>query len=349
MITRLFYLLLLAFFLVACDVDEQKKERREHAAQVEPVEKQGATETHKSTDSSPVAAILAKYTTEKVAPHTYVIHGPREMPDKMNKGFMNNPGFIVTDKSVIVIDPGSSVQVGRALVARIKAVTTNPVTHVFNTHVHGDHWLANHGIQEAYPSAKFYAHPEMIEKSRAGGGEEWVALMLSLTENATQGTQPVIPENALQQGQHIKVDDITIKAHVGANRAHTDTDVMYEVVEDQVLFTGDNVTYQRIPRMNDGSFAGNIAVTEYALQLPVNIVVPGHGPTGGKEVLKAYHQYLSILYEGVKQLTEEGLEDFEMKQVFEQKLANFKDWPGFEDELGRHISLAVIEAESEDF
>ena len=301
-----------------------------------------------TTKNDPASGVLSAFETKKVAPHTYVIHGPLEMPNKENAGFMNNPAFIITDKSVIVIDPGSSVQVGRELVLRIKELTKNPITHVFDTHVHGDHWLANHGIKEAYPAAKFYAHPLMIEKAKAGEGDEWVKLMMTLTENATAGTEAIIPENALKDGQEIKIDGMTIKSHVG-KKAHTVTDVMYEAVEDKVLFTGDNITYQRIPRMTDGSFVGNIAAAEYGLKLSIEVVVPGHGPTGGKEVISAYHKYLSTVYNTSKVLTEEGLDAFEMKSKVSEKLAEFTGWSGFEEQIGKHISQAVIEAEEADF
>jgi len=30
---------------------------------------------------------------------------------------------------------------------------------VFNTHVHGDHWLGNHAIIEVYPKAKLMVTP----------------------------------------------------------------------------------------------------------------------------------------------------------------------------------------------
>ena len=293
-------------------------------------------------------SILSSYETKKVAAHTYVIHGPLEQPNKKNSGFMNNPGFTVTEKSVVVFDPGSSVQIGRELVLRIKKITDNPITHVFLSHVHGDHWLANHGIKEAFPSAKFYGHPVMIEKANAGSGEQWVKLMVDLTEGVTEGTKAVIPKNALENGQEIKVDGMSIKAHL-SKKAHTETDIMYEVVEDKVLFTGDNITYKRIPRLVDGSFVGNIEVAKLALELPIEVVVPGHGETGGKEVIKAFHKYLSTVYNTSKELSEEGLDAFEMKPKILEKLVDFKDWSGLEEQLGKHISQAVIEAEEADF
>lgn len=338
----------LAFFLLTACGQEASK------ANVEPAKAESVAATEDTKAEAPAqkkessTGVLSAYKTKQITANTYVIHGPTQMPNTANAGFMNNPGFVVTEKSVVVIDPGSSVNIGRELVERIKKVTANPVTHVFVSHIHGDHWLANHGIKEAFPEAKFYAHPMMIEKAKAGDAGQWINLMNNLTENATEGTEAVIPDQVLEHLQEVKVDNITVRAHIG-EKAHTVTDVMFEVVEEKVLFTGDNITYKRIPRMTDGSFVGNISAADYGLGLPIEVVVPGHGPSGKKAVIKSYRDYLSTVYESSKAMAEEGMEAYEMKPTIMEKLAEYKDWPGLEDQVGKHIGLSVLEAEEADF
>lgn len=291
---------------------------------------------------------LDGYRTDKVAEHTYVVHGPTERPSAANQGFMNNPGFVVTQTSVVVIDPGSSATIGKALLERIKAITTKPVSAIFVTHVHGDHWLGNQAILQAYPAAKVYAHPEMIKLAKNGAAQEWITLLENLTDGATKGTQAVIPEYPLKDQQLITIGDIGFRAHL-SQLAHTTTDAMIEVLSDGVLFTGDNLTFKRIPRMDDGSFRGNIVILEKAQALDLKVVVPGHGVSGGKEILEPYRKYLEIVYENVKALREEGKDDFEMKQPIAELLKDYEDWPGLDEELGKHISLSVLEAERAEF
>jgi hypothetical protein len=48
-------------------------------------------------------------------------------------------------------------------------------------------------------------------------------------------------------------------------------------------------------------------------------------------------------------LYEKGLSDIEMKANAVAKLADYQQWPGFEEEIGRHISLAILEAEKAAF
>ena len=246
----------------------------------------------------------------------------------------------------MVFDPGSSVQIGQALILRIKEVTDKPITHIFNSHIHGDHWLASDAIQQAYPNVTIYAHPEMLEEAKDGEGESWVALMSNLTAGATDGTKVVLPNRTLEDQQVVKIDNISIKSHL-SELSHTKTDAMFQIIEDKILITGDNSFNQRMPRMDDGSFVGNIESMEKALGLDIEQVIPGHGPVGGKEVLSAYKELLYIVYEEVKVQLDDDLEAFEMKPIIIEKLDSHKNWTNFEDTIGRLISIAVLEAENE--
>lgn len=130
---------------------------------------------------------------------------------------------------------------------------------------------------------------------------------------------------------------------------HSDTDAMFEIVEDSVMFTGDNVTYMRIPRFDDGTFRGTIAMTDKLIAQNFKHYVPGHGPSGDKKIIESFRFYVNTLYETTAALYEQGLSDFEMKDTIVARLAAYKNWPGFEENVGKHISLAVLEAEKAAF
>jgi glyoxylase-like metal-dependent hydrolase (beta-lactamase superfamily II) len=202
------------------------------------------------------------YKAEQIAPHTYVIIGPTERPNPENLGFMNNPAFIIGTDSVIIIDPGSSLESGRMVLRQLKKVTNKPVTLVFNSHVHGDHWLGNQAIRQEYQDAKFYAHPEMIRKAKESEADAWINRMSSLTNGATDGTRAIIPENELTDGDTVKISGITVKIHI-MPAVHSYTDAMFHIVEDSVFFTGDNTTYKRIARFDDGTFRGTVPCADF--------------------------------------------------------------------------------------
>ena len=293
-------------------------------------------------------AEISGYPLKKIANNTYYVAGPLEYPNVGNKGFMNNPGFVVTKTGVVVIDPGSSVDVGRMLLKQIKTVTKKPVTHVFNTHIHGDHWLGNQAFSEAYPNVVIMAHPEMIKRAKAGAAEQWISVMLKSTKGATKGTRAVIPNKSILDNQTIKTGGITFRIYA-PEKAHSFTDVMIEVVEENVVFLGDNVLYQRLPRMDDATFTGNIKACQLALDLKAKTYVPGHGESGGSEVVKPFMDYLNIIYTNVGKYYEAGMTDFEMKPKILLKLEKYFKWSGFNDEMGKHISLAVLEYERDSF
>ncbi|MDR3390618.1 MAG: MBL fold metallo-hydrolase [Sulfuriferula sp.] len=285
------------------------------------------------------------YPAQKIAAHTYVIHGPLGQPSVENQGFMNNPGFVITKDGVVVIDPGSSLEAGRMVLRQIAKHTSLPVIDVFDTHIHGDHWLGNQAIIEAYPNAKLLAHPQMIREAQEGGAATWIAQMNTLTNNYTASTQAVIPTIPVVDEQSIQIGDMHFHIYAPEN-AHSGTDIMIEVVEESVLFTGDNVLNNYIGRLDDGTFKGSIAACNRAIGLHDKHYVPGHGQTGSVAIVRRYRDYLSTLYAAVKEQYDAGKSDFEMKDAVAAKLQKFRNLPGFTEQLGKHISLAVLEIEA---
>ncbi len=291
------------------------------------------------------AAEVRDHAAERIAARTWVIHGPLGDPSVENQGFMNNPAFVVTDAGVVVVDPGSSVQAGRMVLRQIRKVTDQPVTHVLNTHVHGDHWLGNHALHDVFPDAKIMAHPHMIEGAHGGQAKRWLDLMDQLTQGFTRGTRAVIPTVPVVEDQQFNVGGVTFRI-LAPPKAHSGTDIMIHVVEEDVLFLGDNVMNGRLGGMNDGTFRGSIAACDRALAVPAKVFVPGHGRTGGKEIVAAYRDYLSILFETARVEYDQGKQDYEMKPAIQARLRNFAGWVGFDLNLGRHISVAVLEIEA---
>ena len=295
-----------------------------------------------------IAGYLDSFSAEKVSDHVYVIHGPLELPNETNEGFMNNPAFVITDKGVVVVDPGSSVHTGNMLLREIRKHTDMPVIAVFDTHVHGDHWLGNDAIQKAFPDAAIYAHHKMIAMVDDGEGQNWLDLMHNMTRGATDGTTIVNARDALKGGEELSIGGHQFQIfHHG--QAHTLTDIMILYKQDNVLFTGDNVSNKRLIRLGDASFKGSIETIDVAKSLKPAVVVPGHGISGGSELLDNYQTYLSTLYTSVSKYFEEDLSDFEMKPMIHKELAAYHDWSGYEDELGKHISGAYLEIEAAAF
>jgi glyoxylase-like metal-dependent hydrolase (beta-lactamase superfamily II) len=291
---------------------------------------------------------VTDYPADKVSDNTYVIHGPLGTPNPENQGFMNNPAFVITGKGIVIIDPGSSVQIGEMLLRVIAKTSDKPVIAVFNTHIHGDHWLGNQAIKAAYPDVPIYGHPNMIALIEQGEGDNWVALLERLTEDKTAGTEVVAPNVAVGNGDKFEFGDTSVRIH-HYGIAHTTSDLMIEIPELSVTFLGDNALNNRIPRIDDGNIQGNIEACTRIRETGSKTYVPGHGLSGDESVPKAFCRYLDTLYTAVKQYYDEGLSDFEMKDQVAEQLSAFSSWSGFNEELGKHISLAYLQIEAAEF
>jgi glyoxylase-like metal-dependent hydrolase (beta-lactamase superfamily II) len=288
------------------------------------------------------------YPADQVTDGVYVIHGPLGEPSVDNQGFMNNPAFIVTGEGVIVVDPGSSVQTGEMVLRQIRKVTRLPVAAVLNTHIHGDHWLANDALSQAFPGVPIYGHPKMVERVGRGEGKEWIDLLLRLTEQATSGTGVVGPNLQVDHEDEIEVAGLKIR-FLYLPMAHSDTDLMIEVPAKKLIFLGDNAMVNRFGQMRHGTFKGNIEALDLAIEQQAEHYVPGHGPSGGVEVPETYRRYLKMMREEVAKYLDEGLSDFEMKPQVVEALAEFQGWVDFEGNVGKHISQAYLEVEAELF
>ena len=288
------------------------------------------------------------YPVDKITDTVYVIHGPLETPNPENQGFMNNPGFVLTSKGVVIVDPGASLQSGEMVLKMLKTLTEDPVVAVFNTHIHGDHWLGNQAIKAAYPDVVIYGHPNMITLIENGEGQSWVEMMLQLTDGKTEGTVVVPPTQTIDNGDTFSVGDTSFRVyHYG--KAHTTSDIMIEVVEPSVMFLGDNVLNRRIPRIDEGNIQGNIEACTKSAASGTSVFVPGHGRSGDSAMVKQFCDYLTILYTTVKQYYDDGLSDFEMKPQVAEALKAYAAWSGFDQQLGKHISLAYLQIEEADF
>ncbi len=286
----------------------------------------------------------------KIADNIYVVHGSLSRPNKDNKAFISNTGIIVTDQGVVVVDTGGSLQVGELVVKKIKTLTDKPIIAVFNTHVHGDHWLGNAAIRKAFPKVAIYAHQRTIEHLNNGEDQRWLDIMMNMTEKAVAGTTAVKPDKPLQGGENLNIAGAQFKIHY-AGKAHTDTDIMIEYPGQQILFAGDIVQYGRIVASSSPqsfSATGQIDALKLALTLPVNTYVPGHGVTGGKEIPQATLRFLDTLYKSVHRYYKQGMQDFEMRDKVAKDLAEFSDWAGM-DNLGRLISFIYQQVEADDF
>jgi len=289
------------------------------------------------------------YPTKQITDKIQVIFGPLDLPDGDNRGFRNNVVIVRSSQGIVLMDPGGSAWAGEMVARRIKSTFAVPVVAVFNSHVHGDHWLGNEGIKRHFPDAVIYGHPIMKARLEQNDGLNWLETINRLTDNLAQGMQVVAPDQVVNNGDVITVGDTDFRIiHTGS--AHTDNDIMVEIVGEDALFMGDVVRDRFLGVMEeDSSFKGNIEAIDKIVGLHFKYYIPGHGKVGGAEMLLPYRAYLNSLRSKVHDLFDEGIESYEMKPRIIEALSDYRYWPGFDLRLGGHISRAYLEVEQEEF
>ena len=195
---------------------------------------------------------------------------------------------------------------GRMLEAMRHAVpAAAAIGTLVNTHANGDHTFGNQLLAGARIVASRRCVEEMGEvppqllaammRSAPGLGATGEYLQRIFGPFDFEGISLTLPTDPFEGELGIMVGDRLVRLHeVGP--AHTRGDVLVEVPERRVVFTGDICFVGGHPVMWSGPVANWIAALDRILAMDVDTVVPGHGPVSTKaEVaeLKGYFEYLS--------------------------------------------------------
>lgn len=298
-------------------------------------------------EADPVPDIPAYW----LADNIYCIVSPWGFARPDNQGMMSNITFLVTEKGVVVIDSGASLQIGEMALRQIRKITDKPIVAVFNSHYHGDHWLGNHAMVNDSPDVKLYSLQANIDAIKSGQGEFWYNLMERSTDNAITGTVVTPPEIAVEHGDEFDFGNFTLRMH-HYGTAHTPSDLSVEIVEMDMVHVGDVAMDNRIAFMDDGSFIGSFETFDALKKaVPEAYWIPAHGHPG-RGVLEANEELFRGIYESQeKAVAEMAMPDearaYAMADPRVQKYAPVTD--GFEDNIGRYASLAYLEAEAAAF
>jgi glyoxylase-like metal-dependent hydrolase (beta-lactamase superfamily II) len=289
---------------------------------------------------------------EQLSPHVWMVYAKEGFPTQENQGLMASVLFVVTKKGVVVLDSGASVQIGQMAIRMIKTVTPQPVIAVFNSHYHGDHWLGNHAFVDTYgKDLPIHSLAHTREQIAGHEGNLWRSLMERWTNQATLGTRVVAPNSSVEHGQVFDYGDVQIRLH-HYGKAHTPSDLSFEIVQDKLTYVGDIAMENRIANMDDGSYPGTFKYYD-ALKKAAGdqLWVPGHG-RGSKDLLDTYGTFMKGIWEPCVQAVKDGipLDGAKTLVMKDPRVAGrARTMDGFDSNIGKYTSLAYLEAEKEAF
>jgi glyoxylase-like metal-dependent hydrolase (beta-lactamase superfamily II) len=284
----------------------------------------------------------------RLSEHVFVIYAADGFPTESNQGMMSNITAVKSAKGFIILDTGASVQIGEMAIRQLRKLSDQPVIAVFNSHYHGDHWLGNDAFVSAYgQDLPIYAMPHTREQILGATGTEWQQAMLKWTNQSSAGTRIVAPNRDVKHGDVFDFGDVTLRAH-HYGTAHTPSDVCIEVVQDKLTYVGDVMMNRRIANMDEGSYPGSLSyMAALEKNIPGSNWLPGHGHAG-PEVMTWQRELFAAIWEHARKAARDmaGPDAAIAAAKADPRVASkAKDTAGWDNNIGKYISLAYLEAE----
>ncbi len=213
---------------------------------------------------------------QQVSPSAWYVQGLSALGSPANQNFISNAGFVVTPAGVVVIDALGSPALAERLMAEIRKITPQPVTHVILTHYHADHIYGLQIFKAA--GARVLAHQRGREYLQSDTAR--LRLDASRTELAPWidgKTRMVAADEWLDGPRELVVGGVRLRI-LPVGPSHTAEDVVVHLPQERVLYAGDIVFRGRIPFVGQANSRHWIAALDEALKLDAHVLVPGHGP-----------------------------------------------------------------------
>jgi cyclase len=292
---------------------------------------------------SVAAAALPAPKIVKVNDRIHALLGPMELPNKKNQGYMVNSILIIGDTGAILVDTGFTDEIGAMLSQQVAKLTKKPITHIINTHHHGDHSLGN----AAFPNAKILSS-EQCRKLALEHGADWISIIESAAGRKFPNTKVVTASITYPQNSKTELSIEGVKMTFWIpEAAHTIGDLMIWLPDDQVLLSGDVMVNKVTPNFRDANLKEWINALRDVQTLPVKTIVPGHGPLMSKQDAAAMYQRMSSLYDGIAEGIKAGLTDSEIRKKLD--LTEWKKLHHFDEQMGGNINKAYLEIEAASF
>ncbi|MGV4982322.1 MBL fold metallo-hydrolase [Streptomyces sp. NRAIS4] len=221
---------------------------------------------------------------------------------------LSNAGLVVGDGGGgVLVDTAATEARARRLREEVLRRTATPPRTLVNTHFHGDHTFGNH----LFPEAVVVAH-ERTRSDMAAAGLHLTSLWPDVCWGDIDLT---LPEVTFRDALTLHAGDVRVELlHLGP-AAHTTNDTAVWLPGQRVLFTGDLVMSGVTPFCVMGSVSGSLDALERMRRLDPLVVVPGHGPVGGPEVIDANEAYFHWLRDLARRGVAEGVSPLELARA----------------------------------
>ncbi len=234
---------------------------------------------------------------------------------------ISNAGLIAAPDTNVAVDALWAPPMTRDFMANIRRTNKNPIDHLLITHHHGDHTYG----AAAFRPAEIVAHrrcrevlstmplpdPERMRQAGSPYAGDFVGLELAL------------PSLTYETEMTLYAGDREIQL-LYCGPAHTVDDTLVYLPREKVLFAGDIAFYYVTPLAFQGHISGWIKAIDRIAGMDVEVIVPGHGPIGGKAELREVRDYMALVRREARRCFEAGLD--ETQAALEIRLGWFDKW-----------------------
>ncbi len=259
-----------------------------------------------------------------------------------------NSGVIIGDNSVMIVEAQATPRLAHKVIEKVRSVTDKPISHVVLTHYHAVRVLG----------ASAFNAPQVImgEKARAmvveRGAEDWASefqrfpRLFEGHESIPGLTWPTTTFNdrmTVYLGKR-RVDLM----HVG--RAHTAGDIVINVPDQNVMFTGDIVEAHSACYCGDGHFNDWGKALDNIKAFNLDAIAPGRGDAviGNSAVNGALERTRDFVESTYKAAAKVAVRGGSLKDAWDGVRAacdpKFKDYAIYEHCLPFNVSRAYDEA-----
>ena len=255
---------------------------------------------------------------------------------KPGGGAYSNAGIVDLGGQTIVVDAFDTMAAGQDLRQAAESLSGRPVDYLVLTHPHSDHWIGASRFDQA---TQYIASKESRRVTRSEGRElvreieepaAWQEEIEQLEQQVQEEKDPRVLvglENTLVRYRHAfaemanfqpRYPDQTFTEPLSfqgsqrtaelrsMGRGHSADDAVLFLPQDGVAFIGDIGFFDSQPYLGSCDLDLHKQQLHFFLDSQYQVLVPGHGPVGGKEDIHLQLDYLAVMENLVGEVVQGG-------------------------------------------
>lgn len=306
------------------------------AARSQPASSQQPSDNEDSSPNLNADPIVDPGSATQIAEGITVIPDPRI-------AFVPNIGIIEGEDAILVVDTGMGPQNGERVLSLAKDMAGDRQIYLTTTHFHPEH---NFGASAFEGDATIILN-ELQAAELEDKGPSYIELFKTFGDHVAaelEGTRLVDGDQIYAGKRELDLGGRTVVFE--EIPAHTRGDQLIYIPDEKVIFTGDIVEARFFPIMPDADSDGSgwIEVLEQLEALEPDIVVPGHGATGGVELIQRLRVHLMFVRDRVDELVAKGYDQDAITELLVPSIEAL--YPGWDNGMFLPFEIAIFYAEA---